>query len=246
MASTGRAKAVAVVGGIAVAMYLTAFALLPMDAPDSASRGQEIIAYASVHRSQLLASYLILALGLAVLMMFVAGLYRIIRRAEPDDGWLAIASVASAVGGAGIFGAGIALFMVVAYRPTTDPAVVRAFWDGGWIALNIAGFGFVAWMVIITAATLRYGALPRCRSGSPFPWPRSTSLVPSPSKQETARSRHKACTHLSSVSPSPSGSSSLSSPCGRRHDLYPRRLDSDFAPVRGHLRQVPTTREPTP
>ena len=72
-----------------------------------------------------------------MLVVFAAGLHRIIRRAEGKDGWLAMASVASAVGGAGIFGAGTALFMVVAYRPATDPAVARAFWDAGWLAYNI-------------------------------------------------------------------------------------------------------------
>ncbi len=129
--------------------------------PHSASSGHQIAIYASQHRSQLLTSYLIIALGLAVLLVFAAGLYRIIRRAEPADGWLAVASVTSAVGGAAIFGVGTALFMVVAYRPTTTPAVVRAFWDAGWLAYNIAGFGFVAWMAVIIVATLRYDALPR-------------------------------------------------------------------------------------
>ena len=72
-------------------------------------------------------------MGLAVLMVFAAGLYRIIRRAEGEDGWLATASLASVVAGAGIFGAGTALFMVVAYRPATDPAVARAFGTpAGW------------------------------------------------------------------------------------------------------------------
>lgn len=41
-----------------------------------------IIHYATVHRGQLLASDLLFGLGLAVLMVFAAGLYRIIRRAE--------------------------------------------------------------------------------------------------------------------------------------------------------------------
>ncbi len=148
-------------GLLTVAMYLTAIALLPMHAPDSSATGAEVTVYAASHRSQLLASYLILALGLAVLLLFAAGLHRIIRRAEPADGWLATASVASAVGGAGIFGVGTALFMVVAYRPVADPGVVRAFWDAGWLAYNIAGFGFVAWIAVITVATFRYGALPR-------------------------------------------------------------------------------------
>jgi hypothetical protein len=162
MASTdGRNKPVAVLGGITVAMYLTAIALLPMGAPNSESTGGEIVVYASEHRSQLLASYLIFAMGLALLTVFAGGLHRAIRRAEPEDGWLAMAAVASAVGAAGIFGAGTALFMVVAYRPATDPAVVRAFWDAGWMAYNIAGFGFVAWMVIVIVATLRHDALPR-------------------------------------------------------------------------------------
>ena len=153
-------KAVAIVGGIAVAAYLVAIALTPQPAPDSGSQGVRIVHYATAHRSQLLASDLCFALGLAVLMVFAAGLYRIIRRAEGEGGWLAIASLASVVAGAGIFGAGTALFMVVAYRPATDPAVARAFWDAGWLAYNSAGFAFVAWIAIVVVATLRHRALP--------------------------------------------------------------------------------------
>ena len=93
-------------------------------------------------------------------LVFAAGLYRIIRRGEGENGWLAMAALASAVVGAGIFGAGTAMFMVVAYRPATDPAVARAFWDAGWLAYNSAGFAFVAWIAIVTAATVRHRVLP--------------------------------------------------------------------------------------
>ncbi len=154
-------KAVAILGGISVAAYVAAIALTPTHAPNSGSSGTQIIHWATAHRTQLLASYLLFALGLTAVTIFAAGLYRLISRAESDKGWLAIASLASAIGGAGIFGAGTALFMVVAYRPATDPAVARAFWDAGWLAYNTSGFAFVAWITIITAATLRHRALPR-------------------------------------------------------------------------------------
>ena len=161
MASFGvKGKAVALVGGIAVAMYLTAIALTPSHAPDSGSSGGEIVRWSTAHRGQLLASYLLFALGLIVLMVFAAGLYRVIRRAEGKDDWLAMASLASAVAGAGIFGAGTALFMAVAYRPATDPAVARALWDAGWLAYNTAGFGFSAWIAMVAVATLRHRVLP--------------------------------------------------------------------------------------
>ena len=121
--------------------------------PDAAIRSAHL---AAAHSTQLLASYLMLALG----SVLAAGLYRVIRRAEGKDGWLAIASL-SAVGGAGIFGAGTALFMVVAYRPATHPAVARAFWDACWLAYNTAGFGFVAWIALVAAATLKHRVLPQ-------------------------------------------------------------------------------------
>ena len=125
--------------------------------------------WATAHRDQLLASYLLFALGLAVIMVFAAGLYRLIRRAEGKDDWLAMASLASAVAGAGIFGAGTALFMAVAYRPATDPDVARALWDAGWLAYNTAGFGFSAWIVIVAVATLRHRALPVWTAWIAFP-----------------------------------------------------------------------------
>ena len=123
----GRGEAVAIIGGIPAVAYLGAIALTPPHAPNSGSPGVRIVHYATIHRGQLLASDLLFAVGVAVLMVFVAGLYRIIRRAESDDAWLALASLTSAVAGAGMFGAGTALFMVVAYRPAIDPAVARAF-----------------------------------------------------------------------------------------------------------------------
>ena len=153
-------KAVAISGLIAMGAYLVAFALVSADAPDSGSAGAEVAQYASDDRGLLLASYLLLAVGLIVLMVFAAGLYRVITQGEGDGGWLAMASLASAVAGAGIFGAGTALFMAVAYRPATDPAVVRAFWDAGWLAWNTAGFGFSAWIAIVAAATFRTRVLP--------------------------------------------------------------------------------------
>ena len=159
--SNGNDKAVAVFGAVAVLLYLAAIALTPGHAPDSGSAGTQIVEWATANRGQLLASYLLFALAPVVLVVFAAGLYRVIRRVEGTDGWLAAASLASVAAGAAFFGAGTALFMVVAYRPGTDPAVARAFWDAGWLAYNIAGFGFVAWMAIVTAATVRHRALAR-------------------------------------------------------------------------------------
>ncbi len=150
----------AVCGGIAVGLYLAAFALTPVNVPNSGSPGVRIVQWASVHRSQLLASELCFALALAVFVVFAAGLHHIIRRGEGQDGWLAMASLATVVAGAGIFGAGTALFMVVAYRPATDPAVARALWDGGWLAYNSSGFAFGAWIAIVATAALSHRVLP--------------------------------------------------------------------------------------
>lgn len=150
----------AVFGGISVGLYLAAFVLTPGNAPNSDSPGVRIVHWASLHRTQLLASQLCFALALVVFMVFAAGLYHIIRRGEGQDGWLAMASLASVVVGAGIFGAGTALFMVVAYRPATDPAVVRALWDGGWLAYNSSGFAFGAWIAIVATAALTHRVLP--------------------------------------------------------------------------------------
>ena len=150
----------AICGGISVGLYLAAFALTPVNAPNSGSPGVRIVEWATVHRTQLLASELCVAVALAVFMIFAAGLHRIIRRGEDQDGWLATASLASVVAGAGIFGAGTALFMIVAYRPATDPAVVRALWDGGWLAYNSSGFAFGGWIAIVVIAALSHRVLP--------------------------------------------------------------------------------------
>ena len=61
----------------------------------------------------------------------------------------------------GIFGATQRAVVVGGrYRPDTDPAVARAFWDAGWLAYNTAGLGFSAWIAIVVAATLTYRVLP--------------------------------------------------------------------------------------
>ena len=56
-------RTVAVFGGITVALYLAAFALTPTHAPNSGSAGIQIVHWAAAHSTQLLASYLMLALG---------------------------------------------------------------------------------------------------------------------------------------------------------------------------------------
>ena len=163
MATEGKfAKAVAACGVISMVTYLVAFALISADPPDSASAGVQIASYASDHRSVLLAAYSLLALGLAVLVVFAAGVCRIITQGDcaGEGDWLAMASLTSAVAAAGIFGAGTALFMAVAYRPSIDPAVARALWDAGWLAWNTAGFGFSAWIAIVAIATFRNRVLP--------------------------------------------------------------------------------------
>ena len=151
----------ATVGLATVLVYLGAFGLTPSGSPNSGSPGIRIVHYATIHRDQLLASYLLFALGVPLLMVLAAGVYRLIRNAERTKDWLAIASLATVIAGAGIFGAGTAMFMTVAYRPNTDPAVARALWDAGWLAYNSAGFAFGAWIAIIAAAGIRHRMLPR-------------------------------------------------------------------------------------
>ena len=148
-------------GLLTVAMYLTAIALLPMHAPDSSATGAEVTVYAASHRSQLLASYLILALGLAVLLALRrrAASHHPTRRTR---GRLARDGIG---GERGRRGRDLRRRYCVVHGRRL-PAGRRsgsgsAFWDAGWLAYNIAGFGFVAWIAVITVATFRYGALPR-------------------------------------------------------------------------------------
>lgn len=52
--------------------------------------------------------------------------------------------------------------MVVAYRPGHGSPLWRgAFWDVGWLADDIAGFAFVAWIAVVAVATLGHRALSR-------------------------------------------------------------------------------------
>ena len=159
-------RAVAASGVIAALLFLvpmlffSAWALSPAGGLDSRSSGAQIVRYAATHRGQLFAGDLLVAVGLPVLIIFAAGLYRMTRRAEGEDGWLAMAALACAVAGAGIFGAGTAVFLAVTYRPATDPAVVRALWDVGWMAYNSCSFAFSTWIALVTVSTIRCRVLP--------------------------------------------------------------------------------------
>ena len=154
------AAAAAVAGGLAVVLYVIAFAITPTHAPNSGTAGIRIAHYIAVHRGTLLVSDLLLAAALAATVLFAACVYRLTRAAELRDGWLSLGGLASVAAGAGTFGVGIALFMTATYRPLTDPNVLRALWDGGWIAFNSVGFLFGAWIAIVAITTLRTGALP--------------------------------------------------------------------------------------
>ncbi|HME02838.1 MAG TPA: hypothetical protein VKG38_07365 [Solirubrobacteraceae bacterium] len=161
MSGGGRsARAVTVFGVSALVVYVAALAVTPTNAPNSKSTGVRIAHYAAAHRHHLLAGDLLAALGLALLVLFAAALYRMIRRAEGEDGWLAVGSLASILAGAGIFGVGTVLLTTAAYRPAADPHVLRALWDAGWIAYNSAGFAFAAWIALVAAATLALRVLP--------------------------------------------------------------------------------------
>ena len=48
--------------------------------------------------------------------------------------------------------------------------VVRAFWDGGWLAYNSSGFAFGGWIAMVAVAAARYRVLPRwiARIGVPL------------------------------------------------------------------------------
>ena len=133
-----------------------------MDAPDSGSSGEEIVAYrVPTIAAGCWPAALVFALGLAVLMVFAAGLHRIIRRAETDDGWLAMGSATSASARPGSSEPGPRCSSSSRTGRIQIQRWSAGFWDAGWLAYNIAGFGFVAWMTIIIVATLRHDALPR-------------------------------------------------------------------------------------
>ena len=156
----GLAKTVAVLAGISFLLYTVAVALTPTHAPNSGSPGLRIAHYVAIHRQRLLIGDLLIAAALAMLMVFAASVYRLMRRAEDRDSWPAIAGLASAVAGAGLFGAGTAAFMTAAYRPGAAPGVLRALWDFGWLSYDSAGFAFAIWVAVVAAAALRLRVLP--------------------------------------------------------------------------------------
>ena len=161
------ASAVAIMGGLAVVLYVIAFGITPTHAPNSGTPAVNIVHYAAVHRGTLLVSELLLGAALAATVLFGAAIYRMMRRLEAPQGWLAVGGVVALAAGAGVFGAGIALLMTATYRP--DLNVIRALWDAGWIVLNSSGFLFGAWITIVALGTLRTGMLPAWTAWIGFP-----------------------------------------------------------------------------
>ena len=146
-------------GGIAVILYIAAFAMVPSGAPDSGSSGIQIYGYEAANRHRLLGSALVLLAAVALLTLFAASLYRVFRKAEGGDGWLATAGLASFLVAAAMFAMGCVALLTAVYRP--DPNTARAFTDLGWIGFNSSGFLFGAWIMIISAATLNNELIPK-------------------------------------------------------------------------------------
>jgi hypothetical protein len=150
-----------VVSGVAFAViFFVALALTPAHAPNSASSGAAIAHYAQAHRTRLLLSEFLGALSALPTFVFIAALYRLLRRAESDGDIFALTSLLGGVVGIGLFVISLSLLAAVAYRPDQDPAILRALTDASWITVDFGAIAFAAFVGAITLGVLRTRVLP--------------------------------------------------------------------------------------
>jgi hypothetical protein len=143
-----------------VLLIIVALVLTPAHAPNSASAGATIAHYFGAHRSTLLLGYFLSALSVLPLIVFIAALYRPLRRAEGDDGWVALTALIGGVVVAALFFVSTSMWATVAYRPGQDPAILRALTDAGWITVAFSEVAGATFIGAISIAVLRTRVLP--------------------------------------------------------------------------------------
>ena len=155
------ARLIAVSGVVfSVVLLIVGLALTPAHAPNSISAGATIAQYVGAHRGELLLSYFLTALSVLPFFVFIAALYRLMRRAEGDDGWVALTALMGGIVGAALFFVSSSLWATVAYRPGQDPAILRALTDASWITVAFSEVAFATFIGATSFAVLRTRVLP--------------------------------------------------------------------------------------
>jgi hypothetical protein len=161
MITRGGARLIAVSGVVfSVVLLIVGLALTPAHAPNSISAGATIAQYVGAHRGELLLSYFLTALSVLPFFVFIAALYRLMRRAEGDDGWVALTALMGGIVGAALFFVSSSLWATVAYRPGQDPAILRALTDASWITVAFSEVAFATFIGATSFAVLRTRVLP--------------------------------------------------------------------------------------
>jgi hypothetical protein len=160
MSQRATALAAALAAVLFVVLFVVGFAIQPTGAPNSGDSALKVLSYVGEHRSRLLVGDFLIACGTLPLMLLIATLHRLMRRAEGPDGWLSTAMVASGVTSTGAFVAGVALLATLAYRPLTSPGVARMLLDAGFVTLNFSGIVLGGWVAAISAAALLHRVVP--------------------------------------------------------------------------------------
>ena len=165
--------------------------------------GQKIVSYLALHQGQLQLSAVLTALAMSAVLVWAAGLYRALRRADGGTPGLALA----AFGGAVLTAASTLAMAVIEGTVATrfhdlGPALARVFWT--MLLLN-AGAGLVGLLVVIGATASSACGLTCSPAGSRWRvpcWRSPPRSAPASSATPPSGSRS------SLASPSPS------TPCG--------------------------------
>ena len=147
---SGRVAALA--GAVFVVLSAISYSVLNNVPNPFTDSGQKILSYLALHQGQLQLSAVLTALAMSAVLVWAAGLYRALRRAEGGTPGLAMAAFGGAVLGAASTLALAVIEGTVATRfHDLGPAGARVFWT---VLLLTAGAGLVGLLVVIGATAI--------------------------------------------------------------------------------------------
>jgi hypothetical protein len=147
---SGRVAALA--GAVSFVLSSISYSVLDNVPNPFTDSGQKIVSYLALHQGQLQLSAVLTALAMSTVLVWAAGLYRALRRADGGTPGLALA----AFGGAVLTAASTLAMAVIEGTVATrfhdlGPALARVFWT--MLLLN-AGAGLVGLLVVIGATAI--------------------------------------------------------------------------------------------
>lgn len=143
-------------GLAAVVLMVVGGVLVPTDPPGPASTAEQVVRWTFEDRRRLLVGSVTVATGLALAIVFFAGLRALCARAEGAPGILSTIAWGAMLVAVAIAFVGIAMAQTQAHLVLDgDPATVEAFHDARLLLVNLAGLPAAVGLVAFGAVMVR-------------------------------------------------------------------------------------------